>query len=44
MMMPLREGFVGIDSAKLRSAVAIADAGRDGEIRDIGEIDGGRAA
>lgn len=39
MMTPLREAFVGIDAAKLRNAVAIADAGRDGEIRYIGEID-----
>lgn len=38
-MMPLREAFVGIEAAKLRNAVAIADTGRDGEIRYIGEID-----
>lgn len=38
-MTGLREAFVGIDAAKLRNAVAIADAGRDGEIRYIGEVD-----
>src|SRR6202012_5670711 len=31
-----REVFVGIDVAKLRNAVAVADAGRDGEIRYMG--------
>ena len=30
-MMAPKEVFVGIDVAKLRNAVAIADAGRDGE-------------
>jgi transposase len=39
MMTVLREAFVGIDAAKMRNAVAIADAGRDGEVRYIGEID-----
>lgn len=34
-----KEVFVGIDVAKLRHAVAIADAGRDGEIRYMGELD-----
>ena len=34
-----REVFVGIDVAKLRNAVAIADTGRDGEIRYMGEFD-----
>ncbi len=34
-----REAFVGIDAAKMRNAVAIAEAGRDGEVRYIGEID-----
>src|ERR1700760_4372802 len=38
-MMALKEVFVGIDVAKLRNAVAIADAGRDGEIRYMGEFD-----
>src|ERR1700748_3532315 len=39
IMMALKEVFVGIDVAKLRNAVAIADAGRDGEIRYLGEFD-----
>jgi transposase len=34
-----REAFVGIDAAKLRNAVAVADAGRDGEVRFFGEVD-----
>src|ERR1700742_925989 len=34
-----KEVFVGIDVAKLRNAVAIAEAGRDGEIRYMGEFD-----
>jgi transposase len=34
-----REAFVGIDAAKLRNAVAIADAGREGEVRYLGEFD-----
>lgn len=38
-MTEYREAFIGIDVAKLRNAVAIADAGRDGEIRYLGEID-----
>jgi hypothetical protein len=33
------EAFVGIDSAKARNAVAIAEGGRKGEIRYLGEID-----
>jgi len=32
------DAFVALDTAKLRNAVAIADAGRDGEIRYLGEI------
>jgi transposase len=38
-MTTLKEVFVGIDVAKLRNAVAIADAGRNGEIRYMGEFD-----
>jgi len=38
-MTEFREAFVGIDAAKLRNAVAVADAGRDGEIRYLGEMD-----
>jgi len=34
-----REAYVGIDVAKLRNAVAIADGGREGEIRYMGEFD-----
>lgn len=34
-----KEVYVGIDVAKLRNAVAIADAGREGEIRFMGEFD-----
>jgi transposase len=34
-----KEAFVGIDTAKLRNAVAIAEAGRGGEVRYLGEID-----
>ena len=33
------EVFVGIDTSKLRNAVAIAEAGRAGEVRYLGEID-----
>jgi hypothetical protein len=30
------EAFVGIDTSKLRNAVAIADSGRGGEVRYLG--------
>jgi hypothetical protein len=33
------EAFVGIDTAKARNAVAIAEGGRQGEIRYLGEFD-----
>ena len=33
------EIFVGIDVAKNRTAIAVADGDRDGEVRFIGEID-----
>ena len=33
------EAFVAFDTAKLRNAVAIADAGRNGEVRYLGEFD-----
>ena len=39
-----REAFVAFDTAKLRNAVAVADAGRKGEIRYLGEIDNTEAA
>src|SRR5215469_11207213 len=38
-MKQYNEAFVGIDTAKNKHAVAIADAGREGEIRYLGEID-----
>jgi transposase len=33
------EAFIGIDTSKLRNAVAIAEGGRNGELRYLGEID-----
>ncbi|HEY1365184.1 MAG TPA: IS110 family transposase [Xanthobacteraceae bacterium] len=38
------EAFVGLDTSKLRNAVAIAEAGRGGEVRFLGEIDNTPAA
>src|SRR6266704_5025914 len=38
------EAFVAFDSSKLRNAVAIADGGRGGEIRFLGEIENTEAA
>jgi transposase len=38
------EAFVAFDTSKLRNAIAIADAGRTGEIRFLGEIDNTPAA
>ena len=38
-MVEYTEAFVGIDAAKSRNAIAIAEAGRAGEIRYLGEID-----
>jgi transposase len=38
------EAFIGIDTSKLKNAVAIAEAGRDGEVRYWGEIDTNPAA
>ncbi|WP_246781221.1 IS110 family transposase [Rhizobium sp. BK591] len=34
-----REVFVGIDVAKLKNAVAVAESGREGEVRFWGEVD-----
>lgn len=34
------EAFVGIDVAKLRNTVAIANAGQEGEVRFFGEVNG----
>ena len=36
--------YVGLDTSKLRNAVAIASEGRDGEVRYLGEIDNTPAA
>src|SRR5919109_2040955 len=38
------EAFVAFDTSKLRNSVAIAEAGRAGEIRFLGEIDSSAAA
>lgn len=38
------EAFVAFDTSKLRNAVAIAEAGRAGEVRFVGEIDNTGAA
>jgi transposase len=38
-MSNLSEAYVGLDTSKLRNAVAIAEGGRTGEIRFLGEID-----
>jgi len=38
------EVFVGLDVAKRRHAVAVAEAGRQGEVRYLGEIDAGPAS
>src|SRR5499427_2353016 len=43
-MKQYTEAFVGIDTAKNKHALAIADPGRDGEIRYLGEIDSAPAA
>ena len=37
-----KEAYIGIDAAKLRNAIAVAEAGRDGEVRYgryLGEVD-----
>jgi len=38
------EAFVGIDTSKLRNAVAIAEGGRGGEVRYLGEFAATEAA
>jgi transposase len=38
------EAFVAFDTSKLRNAVAVADGGREGEVRFLGEIDNTPAA
>ena len=43
-MTDYSEVFVGIDTSKLRNAVAIAEGGRNGEVRYLGVIDNTEAA
>ncbi|SFU21480.1 Transposase [Mesorhizobium sp. YR577] len=43
-MADYREAFVGIDVAKLKNAIAIAESGRDGDIRYFGEVDASDAS
>jgi len=43
-MMDYNEVFVGIDTSKLRNAVAVAEGGRNGEVRYYGEIENTEAA
>jgi transposase len=43
-MIDNSEAFVAFDTSKLRNAVAIADAGRSGEVRFLGEIENTAAA
>ena len=43
-MADYSEVFVGIDTSKLRNAVAIAQGGRNGEVRYLGEIENTEAA
>jgi len=38
------EAFIGIDTSKLRNAIAIAEGVRGGEVRYLGEIDSAEAA
>ena len=33
------EAYVGLDTSKLKISVAVAEAGRDGEVRFLGDID-----
>jgi transposase len=43
-MADYNEVFVGIDTSKLRNAVAVAEGGRNGEVRYYGEIENTEAA
>ena len=43
-MTHINQAFVAFDVAKLRNAVAVAESGRDGEVRYHGEIDNTDAA
>ena len=38
------EAFIGIDTSKSRNAIAIADGGRGGEVRYLGELPSTEAA
>lgn len=38
-MADYRLAFIGIDVAKSKNAIAVAEAGRDGEVRFFGEVD-----
>lgn len=38
-MADYKEVFVGIDVAKLKNAIAVAESDREGEIRIWGEVD-----
>jgi transposase len=38
------EAFVAFDTSKLRNAVAVAEAGRAGEVRFVGELENHAAA
>ncbi len=39
-----KEAFIGLDTAKAKHAVALAEGGRDGEVRYLGEIENTEAA
>ena len=43
-MANIIEVFVAFDTSKLRNAVALAEAGRAGEVRFLGEIENTKAA
>ena len=43
-MADYTEAFVAFDVAKLKHAVAVADSGRSGEVRFLGEIENRPAA
>ena len=43
-MADYKEAFVGIDVAKLKNAIAIAEFGRDGEVRYFGEVEASDAS
>jgi transposase len=43
-MRHYREYFVGIDVAKARNAISVAEDGREGEVRFVGEVDTSEAS